>query len=97
MSKRSSKGRDKRKYKVDKDYWESLGVSPNAAVTKARAARNDDRIGELYDLQLTDEENVKAMAEYGVKTSVSSLKRWRKKHGITKYNKESNQRTKQTN
>lgn len=87
------KGHDRRKYKVDMDYWESLGVSPKAAVAKARGAWNDDRIGELYDLQLTDKENVEAMAEYGVKTSVSSLKRWRKKHGIAKYNK----RTKQTN
>lgn len=88
------KGHDKRKYKVDKVYWKRLGVSPKAAVAKARGAWNDDRIGELYDLQLTDKENVEAMAEYGVKTSISSLKRWRKKHGITKYNKESNQRTK---
>lgn len=87
------KGRDRRKYKVDMDYWQSLGVSPKAAVAKARGAWNDDRIGELYDLQLTDKENVETMAEYGVKTSVSSLKRWRKKHGISKYNK----RIKQTN
>lgn len=86
------KGRDRRKFKVDMEYWESFGVSPKAAVAKARGAWNDDRIGELYDLQLTDKENVEAMAEYGVKTSVSSLKRWRKKHGIAKYNK----RTKQT-
>lgn len=91
------KGRDRRKFKVDMEYWECLGVSPKAAVAKARGAWNDDRIGELFDLQLTDKENVEAMAEYGVKTSVSSLKRWRKKHGITKYNKESNQRTEQTN
>ena len=46
---------------------------------------NDERIGKLYDLQLTDKENVKVMAEYGVKVSVSTLKRWRKKHGIAKY------------
>ena len=91
------KGNDKRKFKVDMEYWKSLGVPPKAAVAKARGVWNDDRIGELYDLQLTDKENVEAMAKYGVKTSVSSLKRWRKKHGITKYNKESNQRTKQTN
>ena len=30
---------------------------------------------------------VKTMAEYGVKVSESTLKRWRKKHGIAKYNK----------
>lgn len=81
------KGHDKRKYKVDTDYWKSLGVSTKAAVAKARAVWNDERIGELYDYQLTDKENVRAMAEYGVTVSESTLKRWRKKHGIAKYNK----------
>ena len=81
------KGHDKRKYKVDKDYWMSLGVSTKAAVAKARAVWNDERIGELYDYQLTDKENVNVMAKFGQKVSVSTIKRWRKKHGITKYNK----------
>lgn len=81
------KGHDKRKYKVDVAYWKSQGISTKAAVAKAKGVWNDERIGNLYDLQLTDAENVKAMAEYGVKVSVSTLKRWRKKHGIAKYNK----------
>lgn len=81
------KGHDKRKYKVDVDYWKSLGVSPKAAVAKARAIWNDERIGELYDYQLTDKENVEVLAKFGQKVSVSTIKRWRKKHGITKYNK----------
>ena len=81
------RGHDKRKYKVDKDYWKSLGVSPKAAVAKARAVWNDERIGELYDYQLTDKENVEVLAKFGQKVSVSTIKRWRKKHGITKYNK----------
>lgn len=81
------KGHDKRKYKVDVAYWKNQGVSIKAAVAKAKGVWNDERIGELYDLQLTDKENVKAMAEYGVKVSESTLKRWRKKHGIAKYNK----------
>lgn len=79
------KGHDKRKYKVDVAYWKSQGISIKAAVAKAKGVWNDERIGELYDLQLTDKENVKAMAEYGVKVSESTLKRWRKKHGIAKY------------
>lgn len=79
------KGHDKRKYKVDVAYWKSQGISIKAAVAKAKGVRNDERMGELYDLQLTDKENVEAMAEYGVKVSVSTLKRWRKKHGIVKY------------
>ena len=81
------KGHDKRKYKVDMDYWKNLGVSPKAAVAKARAVWNDERIGELYDYQLTDKENADVMAKFGQKVSVSTIKRWRKKHGITKYNK----------
>lgn len=79
------KGHDKRKYKVDVAYWKSQGISIKAAVAKAKGVWNDERMGELYDLQLTDKENVEAMAEYGVKVSVSTLKRWRKKHGIVKY------------
>lgn len=79
------KGHDKRKFKVDVVYWKNQGVSIKAAVAKAKGVWNDERIGELYDLQLTDKENVKAMAEYGVKVSVPTLKRWRKKHGIAKY------------
>lgn len=83
------KGHDKRKYKVDMEYWESLGISPKAAVAKAKAVWNDERIGELYDLQLTDEANIKIMADYGLRISLSTLKRWRKKHGIAKYIKKS--------
>lgn len=79
------KGHDKRKYKVDVTYWKSQGISTKAAVAKAKGVWNDERIGKLYDLQLTDKENVKVMAEYGVKVSVSTLKRWRKRHGIVKY------------
>ena len=81
------RGHDKRKYKVDMDYWKNLGVSPKAAVAKARAVWNDERIGELYDFQLTDKENVEVLTKFGQKVSVSTIKRWRKKHGITKYNK----------
>lgn len=81
------KGHDKRKYKVDVAYWNSQGISTKAAVAKAKGVWNDERIGELYDYQLTDKENVEVMAKFGQKVSVSTIKRWRKKHGITKYNK----------
>ena len=79
------KGHDKRKYKVDVAYWKSQGISTKAAVAKAKGVWNNERIGKLYDIQLTDKENVKVMAEYGVKVSESTLKRWRKRHGIVKY------------
>ncbi len=81
------KGIDHRTFKVDKDYWESYGISAKAAVPIVRAMRNAKRIGELYDYALTDKENVKVMASHGVKTSISTLKRWRKAQGITKKNR----------
>lgn len=81
------KGHDKRKFKVDVAYWNSQGISTKAAVAKAKGVWNDERIGELYDYQLTDKENAEVMAKFGQKVSVSTIKRWRKKHGITKYNK----------
>lgn len=81
------KGHDKRKYKVDLDYWAKRGFSTQAAVGKARGAWNDDRIARLYDSQLTDAENVAKMAENGVTIKIQTLKRWRKKHGYTKYRK----------
>lgn len=87
LDKIAIKGYDKRKYKVDVAYWKGLGISIKAAVAKARAVWNDERIGELYDYQLTDKENAEVMAKYGQKVSISTIKRWRKKHGITKYNK----------
>ena len=83
----SLKGRDRRKFAIDKDYWESLGISPHAAVPIVRAMRNDIIIGNLYDASLTDKENLKVMEKYGHPVSLSALKRWRKRHGISKYNK----------
>lgn len=79
------KGQDKRKFKVDVEYWGKIGVSPRAAVAKARGIWNDERISRLYDPELTDGENIKMMARNRIKISISTLKRWRKQHGITKY------------
>jgi hypothetical protein len=46
------------------------------------------QIGELYDCSKTVMENVKIMKEYGLeRISESTLKRWMKDNGITKYKK----------
>ena len=45
-----------------------------------------NQIGELYDFNLTDKQNVEAFKEYGLTISTKTLQRFRKEMGITKYN-----------
>ena len=74
----------KNRFKVDKSYWAEKGITPKQAVQIVRGQINDRNIGELYDCSLTDKENIAMMKEYGIKVSLITLKRWRKKNGITK-------------
>lgn len=74
----------KNSFKVDKEYWSERGITPKQAVQIVRGQINDRNIGELYDFNLTDKENVQVMKENGINISVITLKRWRKKNGITK-------------
>lgn len=75
---------NKNSFKVDKEYWRERGITPKQAVQIVRGQINDRNIGELYDCSLTDKENLEMMKEYGIKVSLITLKRWRKKNGITK-------------
>ena len=43
-----------------------------------------DLIGKWYNPELTDEQNVSLLKEHGISISVITLKRWRKKQGISK-------------
>lgn len=74
----------KNRFKVDKEYWRERGITPKQAVQIVRGQINDRNIGELYDFNLTDKENLNVMKENGIKVSLITLKRWRKKNGITK-------------
>lgn len=74
----------KNRFKVDKEYWKERGITPKQAVQIVRGQINDMNIGELYDFNLTDKENVNVMKENGINISLITLKRWRKKNGITK-------------
>lgn len=75
---------NKNSFKVDKSYWAEKGITARQAVQIVRGQINDRNIGELYDCSLTDKENIEMMKEYGIKVSLITLKRWRKKNGITK-------------
>ena len=72
------------KFKLDKVYWRKQGITPRQAVQIVRGQINDRTIGELYDCNLTDKKNIEMMKEYGIKVSLITLKRWRKKNNITK-------------
>ena len=43
-----------------------------------------DLIGKWYNPDLTDEQNVSLLKEHGISISIITLKRWRKKQGISK-------------
>ena len=83
----------KNRFKVDKKYWAEKGITARQAVQIVRGQIKDKTIGELYDCSLTDKENIAMMKEYGIKVSLITIKRWRKKNGITK-SKVSSQKSK---
>ena len=72
------------KFKVDKSYWAEKGITARQAANIVRGIIKEMEIGSMYDFNLTDAENIKVMNEYGIKVSLITLKRWRKKNGITK-------------
>ena len=72
------------KFKVDKAYWREQGKTPRQAANTVRGMLKSQEIGSMYDFNLTDAENVKVMKDYGLSVSINTLRRWRKKNGITK-------------
>lgn len=72
------------KFKVDKAYWREQGITPRQAANIVRGMLKSQEIGSMYDFNLTDVENIKVMKDYGLSISIKTLKRWRKKNGITK-------------
>ena len=55
----------------------------NKKQNKARKMKQDI-INDYYNSQLTDKENVKSMNDNGLTISINTLRRWRKKNGITR-------------
>ena len=75
---------EKNRFKVDKKYWREMGITPRQAANIVRGILKSKEIGSVYDCNLTDKENIEMMKDYGIKVSLITLKRWRKKNGITK-------------
>lgn len=68
------------KFKVDKKYWREQGKTPRQAANIVRGIIKEKEIGELYDFNLTDRENLAIMNEYGIKVSQRSLTNFKRKY-----------------
>ena len=75
------------KYRVNVEVAKEQGYSPKQASNVARKQIRATRISELYNPEFTDDENIRLMGSKGLNISLSTLKRWRKENGYTKYNK----------
>lgn len=84
MIRYSELGKTTRKWMVNPYFSAKYGMSKREVINKFKLNKKQ-YIGELYDLSLSDKENVEKMKEYGLKLSTKTLQRWRKENNITKY------------
>lgn len=77
--------RDKRKFIVNDKYCIKHNLNRKQVRNISRKLITYNQIGELYDFNLTDKQNVEQFKEYGLDISIKTLKRFRKEMGITKY------------
>ena len=77
-------GNKEKKFVVNPQYCIKHNISKKAAVRIAVKQRNANKIGELYDFNLTDKENIEVMKTYGVEISLKTLRRWRSDNNISK-------------
>lgn len=80
------KGTDRR-FMVNPRYCEKYGLNKKQVRNVAMKMIRNQGIGELYDCSLNDNQNLEIMKQHGLDISPSTLKRWRKENGITKYKK----------
>ena len=78
---------DKRQFIINDAYCEKYDVSRKEARNIAKKLINYEKIGELYDVSLTDRENVEIFKQNGLNISSKTLQRFRKNNGLNKYRK----------
>lgn len=82
----------RRKYCISRSYCLKHGVTTQQAngIAQGMLRGTDGKIAELYNPNMTDSENLELFKAHGLKVSIITLKRWRQKHGITKYKQRAN-------
>lgn len=74
-------GKPKHKFKVNSIYCAKHGLTAKQVLGLVRNKKQF--IGELYDPSLTNTENLKVMAEYGLNVGISTLTRWKRENNIS--------------
>ena len=85
---------DKRKFIVNPYYLNKENLTKRQMANMSRKLIHYEQIGELYDCDMTDKENLEVMRQYGVKCSLRTLKNFKKEAGLTKEYSKSNKETK---
>ena len=76
------------KFIVNDNYCIKYGVNRNTAKNIAKKQITYNEIGNLYDCQLSDKENIRIMKEFGLSISQQTLTRIKQENGLTRnYNK----------
>ena len=76
---------DSREFIVNVNYCNKYHVSKSTAKNISRKAITYDKIGSLYNSNLTDKQNLEVFKRHGLKISAKTLQRFRETFGITKY------------
>lgn len=76
-----------KQFMVNPNYCIKYNLTKNEVKSMAAKMIRYNQIGELYDCSLTDKKNLEVMKQQGLVISPITLKRWRKRMGITKYKK----------
>jgi len=78
--------KDKRKFIVNDKYCIKHNLNRKQVRNISRKLITYNQIGELYDFNITDKQNVEQFKEYGLNISTKTLQRFRNEMGISKYN-----------
>lgn len=75
---------DKRKFIVNQDYCIRYELSKTQVANISRKMMLYEAIGQLYDVSMTDRENLKVLEENDVKVCLRTLKNFKRDCGLTK-------------
>lgn len=75
--------RKRPKYKVDREFCRKNGIKPVALSNKVRSKLYTEKIGELYDCNLSVAENLKNIRSHGVKVGKTKLYQFCKEMGLS--------------
>ena len=73
------------KFIVNPEYCIKYNLSKRHVRNLSRKVITYNMIGELYDYQLTDKQNIDEFKKYGLSICTKTLQRFREEYGITKY------------